>query len=144
MTSKLLLRVAAVLIFIHCFLHTIGFTSWKQPADPLEGQIVQQMTGHKFPFMGASHSLADYYDGFGYASSIALFLIAAILFIIAADLSSNAALAKKIIITLGIGLLFWGIDELIFFFPFAAVITLTACACTFASLYLMGKQKKAT
>jgi hypothetical protein len=144
MTPKLLLRIAAVLIFIHCFLHTIGFSGWKHPTDPLERQVVEQMTGHKFPFMGASHSLGDYYDGFGYACSIALFLIAAILFIIAADLPSNVSLSRKIVLVLSIALLVWGVDELIFFFPFAAGITLLACVCSFVSFYLIGKQKAST
>jgi hypothetical protein len=140
MNPKLLLRIAAILIFVHCVLHTIGFTSWKQPTDPLEKQIVEQMTGHKFPFMGATHSLGDYYDGFGYASSIALLLIAVTLLVVAANLSSSTALAKKMIIILGATLLLWGIDELIYFFPFAASITLAACVCTFGAFFAAGSK----
>ena len=141
MKPKFLLRIAAILIIVHSGLHTLGFSGWKQAPDPVEHGVIQQMTGHAFPFMGASHSLADYYDGFGYACSIALFLIGAILLIIASDLSSDTALAKKIIIALSIALLFWGIDELIFFFPFAAGLTLIACVCCFWSFHLMNSNK---
>jgi hypothetical protein len=141
MMPKLLLRIAAILIIIHSALHTLGFSGWKQAPDPVEHGVIQQMTGHQFPFMGATHSLADYYDGFGYACSIALFLIGGILLIVASDLSSNTALAKKIIITLSIALLFWGIDELIFFFPFAAGLTLIACVCCLWSFYLVNSKK---
>ncbi len=143
MKPKLLLRIAAILIIIHSALHTLGFSGWKQAPDPVERQVIQQMTGHQFPFMGATHSLADYYEGFGYGCSIALFLIAAMLLIIANDLLFNMSLSRKVIITLGIALLFWGIDELIFFFPFAAGLTLVACVCCFWSVYLLNNKKPA-
>jgi hypothetical protein len=104
MKPKLLLRIAAALIIIHGVMHTIGHSGWKNTTNPLQKQIVSQMTGHKFPFMGTSRSVGNYYDGYGYACSIALLLIGALLLITASDLLSNVAFAKKIIITLGIGL----------------------------------------
>ncbi|MDB4902040.1 MAG: hypothetical protein JWQ63_1321 [Mucilaginibacter sp.] len=139
MTPKLLIRIAAVLIFIHGFGHTIGHSGWKKALDPVEQQVIQQMTGHKFPFMGVNRSLAEYFDGYGYACSIALFIIAVIFFIVAADLSASIKLAKKIILTLSIGLLFWAIDEWIFFFPFAAAITFLAFVSSIYAYYLLSK-----
>jgi len=143
MKPKPLLRIAAILIFIHSVLHTLGFSGWKSAPDPVEQQVISQMTGHSFPFMGATHSLADYYDGFGYSCSIALFLIAVLLWIVSAELTSNTGLAKKMIIALSIALLFWGIDEMIFFFPFATSITLLACICSFWAAYLLNDRKQA-
>ncbi|MFI5136422.1 MAG: hypothetical protein ACHQIM_01260 [Sphingobacteriales bacterium] len=143
MRPKLLLRIAAVLMFIHGVLHTFGFSGWKNEPNPVEHQVISQMTGHQFPFMGATHSLADYYDGFGYASSIALFLIAVLLWIVSGELTSNTGLAKKMIIALGIALLFWGVDEVIFFFPFATAITSLACVCSFWAVYLLNVKKQA-
>jgi hypothetical protein len=140
MKPKLLLRIAAVLMLIHGVLHTMGFSSWKQDPDPARHEVIKQMTGQKLPFMGASHNMGEYYDGFGYASSIALFLIALLLWITSTELSANISLAKKIIWTLSFGLLFWAIDEVIYFFPFAATITSLACVCCFWSLYRLAKQ----
>jgi hypothetical protein len=136
MKPKLLLRIAAILILIHCVLHTFGFTTWKQAPDSAYKSIVDGMVNHKFPFMGAIHSLGDFYDGFGYASSIALFLIAVLLWLVSGE---RTGLSKKITIVTGIALVAWGIDELIYFFPFAAIITLTAAALTLASGFLMRK-----
>jgi hypothetical protein len=136
MKPKLLLRIAALLILIHTILHTIGFRTWKEAPDPVYKSVVDGMTGHKFPFMGAIHSLGDFYDGFGYASSIALFLIAVLLWLVSVE---QTKLSKNIVIVLGIALVAWGIDELIYFFPFAAIITLTAAALTLASGFLMRK-----
>jgi hypothetical protein len=136
MRPKLLLRIAAILILIHTILHTFGFRTWKEAPDPIYKSVVDGMTGHKFPFMGAIHSLGDFYDGFGYASSIALFLIAILLWLVSGE---QTKLSKNIVIVLGIALVAWGIDELIYFFPFAAIITLTAAILTLASGFLMKK-----
>jgi hypothetical protein len=143
MKPKLLLRIAAILILIHGLLHTWGFSQWKQDPDPAKHEVIKQMTGQKFPFMGTTRNMGEYYDGFGYAGSIALFLIGALLLIMASDLSSNTALAKKAIITLGIALLLWATDELIYFFPFAVALTSIACICCFWSVYLLNNKKPA-
>ena len=142
MKPKILLRIAAILIFIHSVLHTFGFNTWREGPDPVYKAIVDGMTGHKFPFMGAIRSLGDFYEGFGYASSIALFLIAIILWFVSDETNRSANLAKKIIYAVGIALVAWGIDELIYFFPFAAAITLTAAILTLLSGFVMRKNSQ--
>jgi hypothetical protein len=139
MKPKILLRIAAILIFIHSVLHTYGFNTWKEAPDATYKTIVDGMTGHKFPFMGAVRSLGDFYEGFGYASSIALFLIAIVLWLVSGETDRSANLSKKIIYAVGIALVAWGIDELIYFFPFAASITLAAAVLTLLSGFVMKK-----
>ena len=140
MKPKLLLRIAAILIFIHGALHTMGFSQWKQDPDPAKQQVIKQMTGQKFPFMGTSRNMGNYYDGFGYASSIALILIAVLLWIISGELLTNPSLAKKAIVVISLALLLWATDELVYFFPFAAALTSVAALCGFASLPGLAKQ----
>jgi len=141
MKPKLLLRIAAVLILIHAVLHTIGFSSWKTDPDPARHQVIQLMNGQKLPFMGTSRNMGEYYDGFGYASSIALILICLLLWFTSGELLSNTSLAKKVILILSFGLLLWGVDELIYFFPFAATISLIASVCSFSALLRLNKQR---
>lgn len=135
MNPKLLLRIASILMLIHCVLHTIGFSGWKTDPNPARRAAIQLMNGPKLSFMGASRNLAEYYDGFGYAASIALFLISVTLWIVSGELRSKSTLASKIIFVFSAGLFVWGIDELIFFFPFAAVITLLSSLCGFLALF---------
>ena len=142
MKPKILLRIAAVLIFIHSVLHTYGFNTWKEAPDPVYKTVVDGMTGHTFPFMGAVRSLGNFYEGFGYASSIALFLIAIVLWLVSGEISRSENLAKKIIYAVGIALVAWGIDELIYFFPFAAAITLTAAVLTLLSGFMIKKSSQ--
>jgi len=140
MKPKILLRLAAVLILIHGILHTTGFSQWKQDPDPAKQEVIKQMTGQKFPFMGTSRNMGNYYDGFGYAGSIALFLIAILLWIVSGEFSANPSLAKKVIVVISFALLAWATDELIYFFPFAVGLTTVAAICGFASLPGLAKQ----
>src|ERR1700759_2676722 len=73
MRPRLLLRLAAVLMFIHAVFHLLGHLQWKTLSSPAYDPVVKQMTGQKFPFMGAVHSMGDYFDGYGYI--IAIFII---------------------------------------------------------------------
>jgi len=140
MKPKFLLRIAAALILLHGVLHTIGFSQWKQDTDPAKQEVIKQMTGQKFPFMGTSRNVGEYYDGFGYASSIALILIAVLLWVVSGELSANPSLAKKVIVVISGALLIWATDELIYFFPFATGLTFAASLCGFGSLRGLAKQ----
>lgn len=139
MKSKLLLRIAAILIFVHGVLHTYGFSQWKDDPDPAKHEMIKLITGQKFPFMGTSRNMGQYYDGFGYCCSIGLFLIAILLWMVSGESSSNLSLARKIILGLSFGLLFWSIDEFIYFFPFAGSLCLAASINSFLSLAGIGK-----
>ncbi len=140
MKPKLLLRIAAILILIHAILHTTGFSQWKDDPDPAKHEVIKQMTGQKFPLLGTTRNMGEYYDGFGYASSIALIMIAVLLWVTAGGLSTNTSLAKKVIVVISVCLLAWATDELIYFFPFAASISLAASLCGFGSLVGLAKQ----
>jgi hypothetical protein len=137
MKPKILLRIAAILMFIHCVLHTIGFSGWK--TDPTRQGVIKAMTGQKLPFMGANRSMGEFYDGFGYASTIAILLIAVSLWIVSGELASRS-LAKKMILTLAVILVFWGLDEIIYFFPFAASISWLSGICCFFAYSRLNRQ----
>ncbi|MFI5162544.1 MAG: hypothetical protein ACHQHN_14790 [Sphingobacteriales bacterium] len=139
MTPKILLRIASVVMFVHGVLHTIGFTSWK--TDPDKQNVIKAMNGPRFPFMGSSRNIADFYDGFGYASSIALLLIAVSLWVISDDANNGSSLAKKMTATLAVILVLWGADEIIYFFPLAAGMSWLSAICAFGAYFASDKQK---
>lgn len=137
MSSKVLLRIAAVLMFVHCVLHTIGFNSWKD--DPDKQGVVKAMNGPKFPFMGASRNMANFYDGFGYASSIAMILIFVSLWLVSGELGKGSSLARKMTLTLAFILLLWGADEIIYFFLLAAAMSWVAALCCLVAYFRTNK-----
>jgi hypothetical protein len=135
-TPKILIRIAAILMLVHLLGHTIGFSGWKKATDPAQQEIIKRMTGQRFPFMGAIHSMGDYYDGFGYGCSIAILLFILILWFVSGELNSSPRLAKKVLLSVSLYILAWGIDEIIFFFPFATCITLLTFVLTITAYFL--------
>ncbi len=135
-TPKILLRIAAALMLIHGLGHTIGHSGWKYSTDPVQQGVIHQMTGPKFPFMGVTRSMGEYFDGYGYACTIGLLIFVLALWFTSGELSTSPGLAKKMMLTMAVCLLGWFIDEIIFFFPFAAGTSLLAAACTFGASVL--------
>jgi hypothetical protein len=140
MKPKLLLRIASIVMFAHDVGHTFGHLSWKETPDPAKREVVRQMTENRFPFMGAVKSLGNYYDGYGFAASLALLLIAAILWLVSGSATQSPALVRKLCLVISIILLAWGIDELVFFFPFAAAFSLLAMVLTVVALVQLKPQ----
>jgi len=136
MLPKLLLRIAAVLILFHAVAHTFGHSRWKKAPGTEKQQVITAMTSHSFPFMGANRSMGDFFEGYGYACTLALLLIAWLLWVIATE---TGALAKKIVAAISICLLFWSAAEFIYFFPFAAIITLLAALLSLSAFFSIKK-----
>jgi hypothetical protein len=65
MNPKLLLRIAAIIMFLHAMGHTIGIYTWKKETSHVSRELVTQMTGQKFSFMGATATMGAFYDGLG-------------------------------------------------------------------------------
>ena len=127
---------------LHAVLHTFGHSGWTKSPDPLKQTVIKLMTDHSFPFMGVERSMGNYFDGYGYAVTIALVLIAVVLWLISDATAQGSALIKNIALVLAFGLLVWGIDEVIFFFPFAAGITLLSSLLVFVSVFQLTAKLK--
>lgn len=140
MKAKYCLRAAAVIMLLHDVGHTIGALTWRQATEPGKLEVIKQMTDKKFPFMGTTRSMGEYYDGYGFASTLALLLIAIVLWIVADVNEQNKAMSRKVIVIVSTILIAWGIDELLFFFPFAAAFSLISGVLGFYSLVLINKE----
>ncbi len=141
MKSKLLLRIAAAIIFLHAVGHTTGVYTWKNANSHVPQDLIKQMTEQKFAFMGANATMATFYDGFGYAATIAMLLIAALLWIIGGIAEKNAALSAKVLWPVAAFLFLLGIDEIIYFFPMAAVFSFLAFLLTVFSIFKLSRSK---
>ncbi len=141
MKPKVLLRIAAVVMFLHVVGHTIGAATWKQTNEPAKQEVIKRMVEQKFPFMGTVRSMAEYYDGYGYSSTIALLLAVTLLWILSGLAERNAVVAAKILLPVSLFLLLLGIDEIIFFFPLAAGMSLLGALLGGLSLLTLRKQE---
>ncbi len=126
MKPKLLLKIAAILIFIHLLGHSAGHMSWKHPKDPKMQVVVNTMLDYKAPFMGASRSMGDYFHGYSLTLFFVFGMSICMLWLIAGFVNEQPLIAKKIGYPLGIAYLGIGIIEAVYFFPLAAGISLLA------------------
>jgi hypothetical protein len=133
MTPKLLLRISSALIFFHAILHTMGQMQWKVAASPAYAEVVTQMTGPKFPFMGAERSMGEFFDGFGITVTIALLLVGCLLWALSDIAIAYGGAGLKLLIPVVVFLILLCVIEIIYFFAFAAVVTgLAAMLSTWA------------
>ncbi len=141
MKSKLLLRIASVIMFLHVLGHTIGHSGWRHADDPEKQAVIDRMNSKAFPFMGASKSMGDYYEGYGYAATITLVFFALLLW-----MAGSAAPNKFVTVLLWMlsaSLLLWGIIELRYFFAFAASFSLLSALLTFMAVMQLRRQAEA-
>ena len=82
MIPKILLRVAAFVMLLHTIGHAFGHLTWKQASDSTKQEVINKMTQKQFPFMGSVRSMGDYYNGYGFASTIALLFVVFLLWIV--------------------------------------------------------------
>jgi hypothetical protein len=135
MKAKTLLRIAAFLMLLHTAGHTIGALTWKQAPNAAVKQVVNGMLGNRFDFMGRSVSIGDFYMGYGYSMIGVLLLVSILLWLLSAEPN------RRVMLALGLFLLFLGIIEFIYFFPFAAAFSLLAGAVTLLA-YNQSSSKK--
>lgn len=125
MNSKILLRIAAGLMLFHTVGHTMGALTWNQPPTPAAGLVIKGMQAAHFNFMGRYTTIASFYEGYGVIMIFVLLLITAILWLL--SIEAETKLARRLMIPLGIFLLLTAVAEFIYFFPFAAAISMLAC-----------------
>jgi len=130
MKPKILLRIASFLMLFHLIGHTFGQLGWRKADEPVKQEVIRQMTEYKFPFMGATRSMGDYFEGYGWATSIALIFFALVLWFTSGALNNNTAFIKELLVSLAICLFSWSILEFVYFFAFAGSITLLAAILT--------------
>jgi hypothetical protein len=126
MKAKWFLRIAAVLIFIHLLGHSMGHAGWDKPKDPRMQEVVNAMKSYEGQFMGASQSMADYFNGYSLILFLVLVMSAAQLWIASGVIDSNREITKKLLYPLAVAYFGFSIVEFVYFFPFAAGISFLA------------------
>ena len=142
MKAKLLLRIAAVLMFLHTMGHTLGAFSWKTAPNPTVGLVIKGMETNHFDFMGRSVTLASFFDGYGFTMLLMLLFISILLWLLSAN--SENSLSARLLPVFAVFLLSMGIIEYVYFFPFAAAFSVAAGLFTLASLFTKGIGGRAT
>jgi hypothetical protein len=92
----ILLRAAAVLMFVHFAGHTIGMLQGPSHG-PEEVVVIEAMKTHHFDVMGSSRSYWDFFLGFGFGASIDMLLQTVLLWLLSSLARKDAASARPFI-----------------------------------------------
>ncbi|MFL6439346.1 MAG: LIC_13387 family protein [Terriglobales bacterium] len=129
MKPTLFLRIASVLAFIHCVLHTIGgvFSSPTHGAEEIA--VIDAMKSHRFDVLGSMRSYWDFFFGYGLFVTLGL-LVAAILFWqLSVYARNNAALVRSITALFFCNYVIMAIVSWRYFFIAPAITELLIAAC---------------
>ncbi len=124
MNTKNSIRIAIGLIAIHLLGHTMGHLGWDKPEDTKMQEVVSVMKSHSADFMGATRSMADYYNGYSLILFAVFGLSIWILWNFINHLHESPKLVKKGLFGFSIMYFIVGIIEWFYFFPFASVVSL--------------------
>jgi hypothetical protein len=133
MKPKLLLRIAAILMFLHTIGHTIGALTWKDAPNATVGQVIQGMEINHFEFMGRNTSLASFFGGYGYIMIVVLLFISVLLWELSIEYN------RRIIRFVAVSLIIISLIEYFFFFPLAAALSFMAGISALAALFKSQK-----
>jgi pilus assembly protein TadC len=89
MKPRLFLRIASVLTFIHCVLHTLGGVFGSPQHGAEEIAIVDAMKSRRFDVLGSMRSYWDFFFGYGLFVTLALLVEAILLWQLAIRARAN-------------------------------------------------------
>jgi len=132
-TSRVLYRVAAVLILLFDLGHSAGFP-W---SDPKWGVDISAMKTTRFPILGFSRTYWDFYVGFGLTISVFLLLAAVLAWQLGALATQTPPLMRLTAWTLVVCFAVMTILNWMYFFTlpiaFSGLITLCLAGATWLS-----------
>ncbi|MES2110928.1 MAG: hypothetical protein V4577_19380 [Bacteroidota bacterium] len=124
MKPKIFIRISSVLMLLHTAGHTMGALTWKEAPNSTVAKLVSDMQTVHFAFMGRQVSLGSFFEGYGIINIFVLLLLTITLWLLSN--ATDNSLTTKLLPVLAVFLLLMGISEYIYFFPFAAAISLLA------------------
>ena len=134
MKSKILLRIACLLILVHLLGHSMGHLQWDKPKDPKMKEVVDIMKGYSTQFMGATKSMANYYEGYSLIMFFVFAMTILILWSVSSFVDTHKDIAVKILYPIAITYLAFGVIEYFYFFIFAASISFLAGVFVFLGI----------
>jgi len=130
MKPKILIRIAAVLMFIHTVGHSFGALAGGKAPNAAVAQVMQGMQQNHFSFMGRSASLAIFFNGYGVAIILFLLFSSFVLWWLATE--AGTPFGRKLAVLSALYLTALTVIEVIYCFPF--YFTAAAAICMLAAL----------
>jgi len=124
MKATIFLRIASVLTFVHCVLHTIGGVFGSPSHGAEEVAVIESMKSHRFAFMGSTRGYWDFFFGYGLFVSVSLLILAVLLWQLSALAKTSAGRIRPMLVVLCLGFLAFAIISWNYFFIAPTVVEL--------------------
>jgi hypothetical protein len=131
MKRNLLIRIAAVLLFLHTVGHSFGMFASKPPNSTI-ARLLQDMDQNHFLFMGRSASLGMFFEGYGMIILVVLLFSSIVLWWLAPQ--TGTALGSRLLLLSFLYLTAIALLEMIYRFP--AFLTIPAALCLLVALLM--------
>jgi len=128
MKPALLLRIAAVMTFIHAVLHTIGGVFGKAGPGPVAA-AVQAMKMNEFLLMGHTRSFWDFYRGLGLGATISLTAEAVLFWQLGSLAKTDARQLRPILATFLVAYALLAVNSYTYFFLGPVIVEIFIAAC---------------
>jgi hypothetical protein len=138
MKSSILLRIAAALTLAFCAGHTYRALD-PSSRGPEEAAVFMAMQAYPFNVMGFRRTHWDFYRGFSLLLSVALLLLAVLLWQIGAIAKSDPARARPLIASLFLGYMGFTILCGMYFFTAPAAVSAAAAICLALAFTASGR-----
>ncbi|HEY4335989.1 MAG TPA: hypothetical protein VGM89_08830 [Puia sp.] len=129
MKRSILIRIAAVLMFLHTVGHTFGVFGSKPPT-PAIARVLQDMDQNHFSFMGRSVSLGIFFEGYGVVLIVVLLFSSLVIWWLATQTESQ--LGSRLLLLSFLYLTVLALLEIIYRFPY--FLTVPAALCLLIAL----------
>jgi hypothetical protein len=126
--ATLFLRIASIVTFIHCALHTIGGV-FGSPNGAEEIAVVETMKSHHFDVLGSMRSYWDFFFGYGLFVTIVLLVNSIFFWQLASLAKTNPTWMRPILAVFCFNFVAMAIVSWRYFFVAPAVIELLIAAC---------------
>jgi hypothetical protein len=125
MNPKIFVRIAAVAVLLLLIGQSMGMMTWDSPADMQKKAVVHLMKAVSSPFMGASKSLADYYNGDNWLIVGFHGLVIFILWVVSAQIGTpQKRVVVPIISAIALIYLVFSVIYFLYFFPLPIILSL--------------------
>jgi uncharacterized membrane protein YesL len=128
MNPSILLRIGSGLSLLYFLGHTMG-RPWTPAKGPEAAAVVEAMRLHRFDVFGMSRAYWDFYQGFGLANSVHLFVQTIVLWLLASLARSDPALARRFIALFFVGVVANAVLAWRYFFPLPTAFAVSIAVC---------------
>jgi len=133
MKPSVFVRIAAVLVFIHAVLHTIGGVFGKVEAGPA-AVAVAAMKANQFVAFGNPRTLWDFYMGMSLGVTISLTMESAVLWFLAPLTASHGEKVRPVLAAFAIGYLLFAVNSFRYFFMGPVIAEILIAVFLFAAI----------